>query len=362
MRGVCSCAVILAITMVDNRAATAIAAIHRVERPTLPGADEWLDEHTDLINWQQPLAVAISGGADSTALLLALAARHRNVEAWHIDHGWHPQSAEQAQQLREQCTEWGITCRTQRVVCSRDKNRESSARSARMGAFAHLSREHNITQLALAHHRDDQAETVLMRMLHGDGVQGCCGIAPRQRRGELQLIRPLLAISHSEIVQQLAQAGVSWFNDPSNQDLTLMRNRLRLHLLPAMTKTLAAHPTKTDATSLMLRWQHQAAVVAERVAQLAERTTISRERDGVHTAWSVWAAQPAPVRAWTLQKMVKLLQGEERCMGRRHIELAEIWLKQGGHNGIDLSRCRLQHRANQLWLLESGNCANNQMV
>jgi len=323
-------------------------------RPVLQSGKSWLTEHGAIIHWQQALAVGFSGGADSTALLLALAAQHPHIEAWHIDHGWHRQSSLQAEHLRQQCAQWGITFRSQRVLCSHANNREASARSARMQAFSDLAKQHGIAQLALAHHREDQAETVLMRMLHGDGVRGCCGIARQQTIKGIQLLRPLLSTSRKQIEQALTQAGVGWLHDPSNHDTSLARNHLRLHLMPMMTQTLAQQASRSNATDLMLRWQQQAAILAKNIAQQSNTIGITAQKNGVSIGWQAWCAQLAAVRAWTLQRMASALHGQGACMGRRHIELAETWLKQGGHRGIDLSRCRLEHRSEQLWLIKTG--------
>jgi len=335
----------LTIPMVENTLLTP-------NRPVLHESSGWLTGYAALIHWQQPLAVGFSGGADSTALLLVLAAQHPNIEAWHIDHGWHQGSAAQAEALAQQCAQWGVQFRSVRVSCSHTNNRESSARSARMQAFTELATTHGITQLALAHHRDDQAETVLMRMLHGDGVRGCCGIAPRQTIQGIQLLRPLLTTSRKQIEQALTVAGVDWLQDPSNLDTTLARNHLRLRLIPTMTATLQAG--QTDATTLLLRWQQQAAIIANAIAQQSSTIAITRHADGVSIAWQPWCAHPASVRAWTLQRMAQALHGNGACMGRRHILLAETWLKQGGHRGIDLSKCRLEHQKQQLWLIKTG--------
>ncbi|MDX8412703.1 MAG: tRNA lysidine(34) synthetase TilS [Mariprofundales bacterium] len=321
-------------------------------RPVLHESRAWLTACAVRIHWQQPLAVGFSGGADSTALLLLLAAQHPNIEAWHIDHGWHQHSAAQAETLAQQCAQWGIPFRSIRISCSHTNNRESSARIARMQAFTELATTHGITQLALAHHRDDQAETVLMRMLHGDGVRGCCGMAPQQTIQAIQLLRPLLAISRKQIEQALTAAGVDWLHDPSNLDTTLIRNHLRLRLIPTMTAALQAE--QTDATTLILRWQQQATMIANAIAQQSCTIAIRCHADGVSIAWQPWCAHPPSVRAWTLQRMAQALHGNGACMGRRHIMLVETWLKQGGHRGIDLSKCRLEHQKQQLWLIKTG--------
>jgi len=328
--------------------------ICNAQRPLLSASSQWLTQYKKIIDWNRPLAVGFSGGADSTALLLILAAHHPTIEAWHIDHGWHQQSAIQAQQLADQCGRWNIVFRHQRVICNHTHNRESSARRARLQAFTEMATLHGITQLALAHHRDDQAETVLMRMLNGDGVRGCCGMSAQQTMDQITLIRPLLSISKKSIQQALLQAQVKWLHDPSNHDTSLTRNHVRLRLMPMMNKLLARQQQPSSAVQLMLRWQQQATIIAENIAKQSLTAAITAEDNCVSTVWSTWLTQSAPVRAWTLQRMTKRLLGQGTCMGRRHIELVEAWCKQGGRKGLDLSRCRLEHRNHALCLFKTG--------
>ncbi len=322
-------------------------------RPVLRDGGAWLRDYGHLIDRTQPLAVAFSGGADSTALLLALAACHPAIEAWHIDHGWHPDAADQARQLADRCAGWGISFRSQQVVCSLTHNREADARTARLQAFAAMARRHGITQLALAHHADDQAETVLMRLLHGDGVRGCRGMPPVQQIAGLRLIRPLLTQPRAALRQALRQADIPWLDDPSNRDTALRRNHIRLRLLPAMNHALAARH-QGDATGLLLRWQRQAVRIAAALDQASSAIAITPHPQAVSIPWQPWRDLPRPVRAWTLQRMAEALFGAGVCLGRRHIELIEAWRQRGGRHGVDLSRCRLERRQRRLWLRKAG--------
>jgi len=319
-----------------------------VPRPQLAAAGEWLRGADGLLDRGQPLAVGYSGGADSTALLLALAAWHPQLEAWHIDHGWHGESQQQAQALAEQCRGWQIPFRCHRVDCDPHRNREASARRARMAAFATLARSQGIHQIALAHHREDQAETVLMRLLQGAGVRGCCGMRPVQSLGALRLIRPLLGQSSEALRVALRQAGVGWLEDPSNRDTTLLRNRLRHALLPAMDALLQPG----DASTLFTRLAAQAERVHLQVTTLADAVGIRPVQGGVEVEWPVWCRQQAPVRAAILQSMAAELLGASFCLGRRHIQLIEVWRQQGGRRGVDLSSSRLLHEKLRLRLVK----------
>ncbi|MDX8409491.1 MAG: tRNA lysidine(34) synthetase TilS [Mariprofundales bacterium] len=323
---------------------------HYPHVPPLTDAGRWLIQAEPMINRKLPLAVACSGGADSIALLLALAWWHPAIEVWHINHGWSDDSQLQAQRLAARCLDWGLPFRCLSVRCNLQHNREASARAARMEAFQQFAAQSCIHQLALAHHRDDQAETILMRLLKGAGVRGCRGIQRQQTLGTLQLLRPLLHISRLELRHALNQAGIGWHEDPSNQDSTLLRNRLRHHLLPAMDHCLHRNNASDNAADLLIRMGKQAQTLQEDIDHQSQNVPITQQSNAVAVSWQAWNQQPAPVRASILQQMAAMLFGRATCMGRRHIQLIEAWRQQGGHGGIDLSRSRLQHQCSTLLL------------
>jgi len=308
--------------------------------PDLPQAAVWLKG----CRLPERLAVGFSGGADSTALLLALHQAGHKVIAWHIDHGWHADSAREAATLRRQMDIWGIEFHSASVDATSASNREATARKARHVQFALWAKAQGIKTLCLAHHRDDQAETVCMRMLQGAGVTGCAGMQPVWELDHLSIVRPLLRVPKSVLKAALRQAGVRWLEDASNRDTTLMRNHIRHHLFPYIRKN------SVDPVDLFGRWQMQASRLAVILDRQASATGIQQRQGVVSMSWDAWREMPGPVRACALQKMIAMLFGEGVVLGRRHIELAELWLRKGGRGGIDLSRCRLLHLGEDLQL------------
>jgi tRNA(Ile)-lysidine synthase len=317
--------------------------------PQLHESHEWLNAAQLSESLSEPLptrlAVAWSGGADSTALLLALKSCAYEVHAWHVDHGWHPDSAKQAEQLAQQADAWGVPFSSVRLEQSPNRNREALARSGRYEAFQLMAEQSDLTCLCLAHHRNDQAETVYMRMLQGAGVHGLCGMQPVRMRGQLKLFRPFLHRSRSELIEALRRAGVNWLEDASNSDTTLWRNHLRRNSFPAMTAN------GVDPVSLFLRWQRQAAVVVDRIERALADVDIDCSQACCSLEWQVWEALSPTVRAYLLQRMMQMLFGEGVVAGRRHIELMSIWMEQGGRGGLDLSRSRLMRKDRQLLLM-----------
>ncbi|MDX8406893.1 MAG: tRNA lysidine(34) synthetase TilS [Mariprofundaceae bacterium] len=306
---------------------------------------QWLT-HPTLPEPAERLAVAWSGGADSTALLLALKAAGHDVTAWHIDHGWRAESAEQAAALADLAGTWGVDFCQARLAPASAANLEAGARADRYQQFELWGREQGIASVCLGHQRDDQAETVCMRLLQGAGTRGCRGMARERRQGALRIIRPLLHVSSGELRAALSEIGVQWVEDASNRDVRFRRNLVRQRLFPAM------RAADYEPAELFLAWQRAAERLSIRLDQEAQALFEQplKGSDGVCVRWRDWAAASQPVRARALQLMMARLFGEGVTPGRRHIELAESWTKRSGLGGLDLSRCRLQRRSRFLHL------------
>ncbi|MFC5580398.1 tRNA lysidine(34) synthetase TilS [Rhodanobacter terrae] len=187
-----------------------------------------------------PLGVAFSGGPDSTALLHALAqlpeARARGLRALHVDHGLHAHSAAWAEHCQRFCATLELPCEVLRVQLdgSRGEGLEAAARRARYDALATQLR--NGEWLLLAHHRDDQAETVLLKLLRGAGPEGLGGMRELRPFGRGRLWRPLLALSRQQLRDYVATHRLDCIDDPSNSDTRMARNQLRREILPRLTQ------------------------------------------------------------------------------------------------------------------------------
>jgi len=174
---------------------------------------------------------AVSGGCDSAALLhlLRFAADDvgLRVSAAHFDHAMRPGSERDAAWVRGLCRAWGIDLLEARAEAA--PRTEAEARDARYAFLRRAQRERGATHLATAHHADDQAETVLFRVLRGTGPAGLAGIPPRDGTG---LIRPLLPFSRAAIRRYARESGLAWRHDPTNALVEPARNRIRHRLLP----------------------------------------------------------------------------------------------------------------------------------
>lgn len=182
------------------------------------------------------LWVALSGGLDST-LLLHLAARcHSGVRAVHINHQLQANADETEAFCENLCAELNIPLISRPVSVGLGtgpgEGLEEAARKARYNVFEALLNPGDV--LLMAHHGDDQAETVLFRMFRGSGVAGLAGMPESRPLGEGRLARPLLGVERSELERHAQNAGLSWVDDPSNTDTKFDRNFIRLSILPAL--------------------------------------------------------------------------------------------------------------------------------
>lgn len=196
---------------------------------------------------------AISGGSDSMALaLLLLRVRGGPLVIAHYDHGLRgPESGEDARFVEE----WALAQRKTAhpdlnfelgspTIPLRDQkgNLEANARKARYQWLQGICAKHQANCLLTAHHADDQAETLLFRLMRGTGIKGLAGIAPRQKgTNGLVLARPLLELSKSQLLGYLAQMGQNWRQDSTNDSLNLARNRIRHQVLPQVKQAMGDH-------------------------------------------------------------------------------------------------------------------------
>jgi tRNA(Ile)-lysidine synthase len=185
----------------------------------------------------QTVVAALSGGADSVAQLDALAtlARERGfrVVAAHLDHALRPSSRQDAAFCSRLCRGLGVDLRVRRANVRARARRdggglEEAARLERYAFLRAVKEDVGAVAIAVAHTRDDQAETVLMRLLRGAGRAGLGGM--RARRADL--LRPLLGVRRRDVLAHLRARGLAWRDDPSNADLTILRNRVRHELIP----------------------------------------------------------------------------------------------------------------------------------
>ena len=219
-----------------------------------------------------PIVLAVSGGADSTALSLLLAELREEfglvLHVAHFDHRARPRAAAaDAAYVAELANHIGATLRVGRADAA-PKN-EDDARNARYDFLRRVARDLGATAIATGHTCDDQAETVLLHLTRGSGLAGLAGMRP-ERDG---IVRPLLAIGRSETVAMCAAAGVTPREDPTNRSLRFARNRIRHRVLPELVKL------NPEVAGAIARLADAAAAVADTTADKAEVSLGSAESE-----------------------------------------------------------------------------------
>lgn len=207
-----------------------------------------------------PILVALSGGADSVALLCALrdyaAAHGTPLRAAHINHGIRGEEA-----IRDRdfcvmlCARWDIPISVldadvPALRAARGGSMEEVARQVRYEFFEQVMEEYDIPLLATAHHADDQLETVLLRLTRGCGADGLCGIPPIRALGQGRLvIRPLLECGKQTLVDFCRERELDFVTDSTNDDISYARNRIRREVIPQLR---AINPAVTDAATRLV--------------------------------------------------------------------------------------------------------------
>lgn len=203
------------------------------------------------------LYVAFSGGLDSTVLLhLLVDLRQRQslpaLHAIHVHHGLQAAADAWPQHCREVCAALDVPLSVRHVQVPAGASLEQAARQARYAAFTDVLGAG--AWLLSAQHRDDQAETLLLRLLRGAGVRGLAAMASRRRLGQGYLLRPLLDVPRAALEAYARRHGLRWIEDPSNEDIQFARNFLRAQVLPL----------------LRSRWPQAATSLARSAAHLSE--------------------------------------------------------------------------------------------
>jgi tRNA(Ile)-lysidine synthase len=254
------------------------------------------------------IVLAVSGGPDSIALMW-LAARWRRalargprLVAVTVDHGLRPEAAREARDVKRLARTLGLPHRTVRWTGAKPKTGlPAAARAARYRLLAEAARVNGATHILTAHTRDDQAETLLMRMLRGSGIAGLAAMARQSQRDGVWLARPFLYISKSQLVATLEKAKIGFADDPTNRDTRFTRPRLR-----AIMPVLAAEGGDTRNLARLAARLARANAAVEVLVDGAERYLALGDRETPHAGFEVkaFAAMPEEIRLRLLLRAI----------------------------------------------------------
>ena len=257
-----------------------------------------------------PLAVAFSGGADSTALLrLACDLAPGRVQAFHIHHGLQDAADDFERHCVALCGAWQVPLAVVHVQARHapGESPEDAARRARYAALAEAARTHRAQRVWLGQHADDQVETLLLAMSRGAGLPGLAAMPARFERDGVAFERPLLSVPAADLRAWLKALGIGWVEDPSNQNAAFTRNRIRLQLMPALE---AAFPQFRETFSRSARHAAQAQALLEQVAaqDLATALAPTAEEEGGRKGGEGAGLRIAALHELTRERQANLLR------------------------------------------------------
>ncbi|MEZ5907703.1 MAG: tRNA lysidine(34) synthetase TilS [Hyphomicrobiaceae bacterium] len=258
------------------------------------------------------LGLAVSGGADSTALM-HLAARWRRrlasppeITVLTVDHRLRPTSCNEALSVEAAARALGFAHRTLVWQQSRAGSAvQERARAARYALLETAMRQLAIDALVTAHHADDQAETLLMRLARGSGLDGLAGMAPATPFGPGMLVRPMLSVGKDELTRWLGAAGIAWSEDPSNELTAFERARLR-----RIAPTLAGAGLGTAALAMAARRLARARQAIESAVDAFLATEVRIDPTGlIEVDAARLAAAPEEIAVRAMQRLIAAAAG-----------------------------------------------------
>jgi tRNA(Ile)-lysidine synthase len=221
--------------------------------------------------------LAVSGGTDSLALLTGAAElAPERIGVASLDHGLRPESAAEVQRVQALATERGLPFHTMPLRLQPGPGMEARARKARYAALEQIRVSGGYAWIATAHTQDDQAETLLMRLTRGIALRGAAGIRAQGGR----VVRPLLGVGRADLVGHVAARGLSPARDPTNEDRTLLRARIRSDVLPALVKA-AGSASVRHLAAFAARAAEDEALLAEQAGHALERVRVEGGLDAV---------------------------------------------------------------------------------
>ena len=251
------------------------------------------------------IVLAVSGGPDSLALMWLVARWRRafskgpRLIAVTVDHGLRAEAAREARDVKRLARTFGLPHRTLRWTGAKPKTGlPAAARAARYRLLAKAARASGATHILTAHTRDDQAETLLMRMLRGSGITGLAAMARQTERDGVWLARPLLDIPKSQLIATLGKAKIAFADDPTNSDTAFTRPRLRA-LMPALAEEGGDSRNLARLASRLAR----ANAALEVLVDGAERYLALRDRHDGFDA-EAFAGLPEEIRLRLLKRAI----------------------------------------------------------
>lgn len=298
----------------------------------------------NMLEQKDKVIAGISGGADSVCLLCVLLELKKEynleIRAVHINHGLRPGAAEDDEShVRQLCQEMGVPLEVYRIDVAhlakqQGLSSEEAGRHARRMAFEKEAEKFGAAKIALAHHMNDNVETLLLNIARGTGLKGLGGIRPVAG----QYIHPLLGVSRQEIEKFLAEKQLDYCMDATNYEDTYTRNRIRNHIIPYMEEEINAKFTE-HACSMMEQMGRLWDYIEGEIHRAEGKTVVYAQKQGMTEALikkEEFEALPATLRPYLIRQVLEKISGQQKDLESVHLkEIEELFRKQTGRR-LDL--------------------------
>lgn len=299
------------------------------------------------------IAVAVSGGADSMACLRLVHrwagadGKHPHLTCLTVDHRLRPQSTADAGQVARWCADIGVPCEVLIWHGPHPQtNIQECARQVRYDLMTDWCRAHATEILVVAHHLEDQAETLLMRLARGSAIGGLGAMAKTTRRDGVALFRPFLDTSRARLAASLKQFGQAWLEDPSNTNHDFERVRVRA-ALPGLADIGLTAPA-------LARTARRAARAARALDDIAGKILDAARQDGVASlAKSAFDAAPEEIQLRLLAGLITRAGGARLPHGRQ-LERAVATMRAPDFSAFTLGGCKVGLRKGQVYVTREG--------
>lgn len=298
-------------------------------------------EKYNMIETGSHVLIGISGGADSVCLLFLLkeyaAKRNFSLTGIHINHGIRGEEADRDEEFtKELCRKLEIPltvchCSVPETAAAEKMSLEEAGRMVRRQAFGAERERLGFTEnskafrIALAHHENDNAETVLHNLIRGTGAGGLCGILPVQTGPQGIYIRPLLCVSREEIRAFLHDRKIFWMEDSSNQDISYTRNRIRQVLIPEMEKI---NPRAAEHIGVTAGYMQSIEEYLQEQADMLYRRYVEK-KNGEYYVKKELGGEKEIMQEYVLLKVLARAAGRRKDISRVHVESVKNLLGQG---------------------------------
>ncbi|MEM8812795.1 MAG: tRNA lysidine(34) synthetase TilS, partial [Pseudomonadota bacterium] len=297
-------------------------------------------------------ALAVSGGCDSMALM-ALTAQAKGsgadfprIVVYAVDHGLRPESAEECRQVTAKAAAYGFSSRVLQWRGPKPTaNLQAAARDARYRLLCEAAAQDGVRALVTAHHLDDQAETLLLRLARGSGLRGLAAMRASSAIGDLPLLRPFLEVPRQALEAFLLEAGVDWIDDPSNESSRFDRVRVR-KLMPA----LGELGLTAERIGLAARGLDRARVAIDHYARKAAACTVQFHMSGFAALnWETLRKEPDEVTLRVVGELIQAVACASHPPGLAALERLASDLDTGTV-GRTLGDCAFEQGSAEIWV------------